>query len=456
VKLLTNKQSIYETLKKLTKESMENGKKDITANDIAIALNLRRNVVSHYLNELFSEGKALKVNLRPVYFLDKEIYEKNKSKIILNNKEEFDKKLDKHEENVFFKLIGCRGSLKSQVEQCKVAASYPPNGLPILLIGKSGVGKSFIAQLIYEFAAQNNYINTEAPYAIFNCAEYANNPELLSANLFGYQKGTFTGAVSDKTGLIEEADGGYLFLDEVHRLSPEGQEKLFLFLDKGIFRRFGESGKWRKANVRFIFATTEEPEKLLLETFLRRIPLIVKIPSLSERPISEKIQMIYSFYKQEALSLDKDINISSQVINVLLSINIAGNIGKLMNIIKYSCAHAYNLNDKNISLLNINLSNLPKYTLLDTQALKSKYNVKNMLVNRSNDDFLVKDSSLLNESSEINKIIMNLSNSIINHENNRINSSEFENLSVININKLSDELIFKVILILLWSKLLPV
>lgn len=66
---------------------------------------------------------------------------------------------------------------------CKSAASYPPNGLPILLIGNTGVGKSFIAQLIYEYAKSINAIDENAPYVIFNCAEYANNPELLSANL---------------------------------------------------------------------------------------------------------------------------------------------------------------------------------------------------------------------------------------------------------------------------------
>lgn len=93
-----------------------------------------------------------------------------------------------------------------------------------------------------------------------NCADYANNPELLSATLLGYKKGSFTGADSDKTGLLQEADGGYLFLDEVHRLSFENQEKLFVFMDTGKYRPLGDS-KWRNSNVRFIFATTENPRK---------------------------------------------------------------------------------------------------------------------------------------------------------------------------------------------------
>ncbi|MEG0411229.1 MAG: sigma 54-interacting transcriptional regulator, partial [Erysipelotrichaceae bacterium] len=85
---------------------------------------------------------------------------------------------------------------------------------------------------------------------VFNCADYADNPELLSASLFGYIKGSFTGADGDHIGSLESADGGYLFLDEVHRLSPEGQEKLFVFMDQGVFKRLGESKAERKANVR--------------------------------------------------------------------------------------------------------------------------------------------------------------------------------------------------------------
>lgn len=74
-----------------------------------------------------------------------------------------------------------------------------------------------------------------------NCAQYANNPELLTSQLFGHLKGAFTGADSDKIGAFQSAEGGVLFLDEVHRLSPEGQEKLFTFLDQGIIYRMGET-----------------------------------------------------------------------------------------------------------------------------------------------------------------------------------------------------------------------
>ena len=74
-----------------------------------------------------------------------------------------------------------------------------------------------------------------------NCSEYANNPELLTANLFGYKKGAFTGADSDNLGLLHFADGGVLFLDEVHCLNAECQEKLFLYMDQGIYHLVGDN-----------------------------------------------------------------------------------------------------------------------------------------------------------------------------------------------------------------------
>lgn len=143
------------------------------------------------------------------------------------------------------------------IEQCKAAISYPPTGLPILIHGNSGVGKTFLAHLTFEYLHQQ-HANCAAKLVVFNCADYANNPELLSSALFGYRKGAFTGATQNKTGLLTQANGGMLFLDEVHRLSFANQEKLFRFMDTGEFQVVGASDQVTTAQVRLIFATTED------------------------------------------------------------------------------------------------------------------------------------------------------------------------------------------------------
>lgn len=213
--------------------------------------------------------------------------------------------------DIFENIIGCNGSLKTQINQAKAAVLYPPKGLHTLLLGPSGVGKSYIAEAMYNFAKGTRNFSEKAPFMVFNCADYADNPQLLLSQLFGYCKGAFTGASEDKKGMVEISDGGILFLDEVHRLTPEGQEMLFYLLDKGKFRRLGETEISRESHIMIIAATTENPDSSLLATFKRRIPMVIRIPSLSERPYIERFNFIKTFFFEESIRLGRDILVLS-------------------------------------------------------------------------------------------------------------------------------------------------
>lgn len=131
--------------------------------------------------------------------------------------------------------------------------------------------QKLLAKLIYEYLKNEQIIGLEKFYT-FNCADYANNPELLSSILFGHTKGAFTGAESEKQGLLAQANNSVLFLDEVHRLSNENQEKLFQFMDTGTFRPIGEEGKMVHSKVRLLFATTENPKKSYYQPFIAEFP----------------------------------------------------------------------------------------------------------------------------------------------------------------------------------------
>lgn len=333
------KDKIYISLKDLCDK-----RGNVTAAELATEVNLSRQVVSHYLNRLLESGQVEKTNSRPVYW--KVVGSKDGNEI--KNISVDDVKLEEVQgyDDIFMKMTGANGSQKKVVEQCKAAVNYPPNGLPILITGQSGVGKSFMAKLIYEYAVNQNVIDENAPFVVLNCADYANNPELLSATLLGYKKGSFTGANSDKEGLLKEADGGYIFLDEIHRLSYENQEKLFLFMDTGKYRPIGDNG-WKTSKVRFVFATTENPEEVLLETFRRRITLKVSLSSVLERPLAERIEMINLFYYKEAKKINKDIYIEADVMMKLCFLKSKGNIGEISNLIQMSCANAYSKQMKN-------------------------------------------------------------------------------------------------------------
>lgn len=265
--------------------------------------------------------------------IDNSIQKENTNSIGLNKPEEGYK--------AFKNIIGSEGSLKPHIQLAKAAVLYPPHGLHTLILGATGVGKSELAAAMYEFAKESGTISKEMPFIIFNCADYADNPQLLMSQLFGYAKGAFTGAEEDKEGLVEKANESVIFLDEVHRLPAEGQELLFYIIDKGKFRRLGETDKERHVQVTIIAATTENPDSTLLATFRRRIPMIIELPTLSERPLNERLDIIKEFYRKEANRTQNSVKVKNEALGALLLYDCPGNIGQLRSDIQVSCARSF-------------------------------------------------------------------------------------------------------------------
>ncbi|MFW6280715.1 MAG: sigma 54-interacting transcriptional regulator [Halanaerobium sp.] len=257
-----------------------------------------------------------------------------------NNNLSFNKQFIDNQEDSFSKIIGVDLSLKTQIQQAKAAVLYPPHGLHTLIIGESGVGKSFLAKQMYNFAEAKKEIK-EDKFVVFNCADYAENPQLLYSYLFGHKKGAFTGAEKDKDGLIKKADKGILFLDEVHRLSSEGQEMLFNVIDNGFYRKLGETEKKEKIELMIIAATTEDIKSNLLATFRRRIPLIIDLPPLNKRTLEEKLKFIKLFISRESRQINQKIILKYEAARALISYNPENNIGELESKIKEICARAY-------------------------------------------------------------------------------------------------------------------
>lgn len=336
-------QQILEVLKKLTAANNWQSYK-ISADFLCKKFNVKRNTVSHYLNILYKEGKAIKINSRPVIFWHKEILENNYH-VKLETEYESIEALEKaiqlsSKETAFDKVIGSQQSLFNSIAKLKAAAGYPPIGLPVLLTGPTGSGKSFLAKTYYDYCVDSGFLGDKSKFVHFNCAEYADNPELLTSNLFGYKKGAFTGADKDKIGLFDEADGGMLFLDEIHRLDAKGQEKLFNYLDNRIITPLGETHHGHKVSVRLIFATTEDIKSHFLDTFIRRIPIQITIPKLNNRTPQEKENLIKLFYLRQAQTLNKNILLNSSILKLLIAADYPGNVGELENTILISVANA--------------------------------------------------------------------------------------------------------------------
>ncbi|MFL5659156.1 MAG: sigma 54-interacting transcriptional regulator [Ktedonobacteraceae bacterium] len=261
----------------------------------------------------------------------------------------------------FETLIGSGDGLKVAVQQAKAAMLYPPHGLHTLLCGPSGVGKTTFARLMHAFALELHALPVDAPFISFNCADYAGNPQLLMAHLFGVVRGAYTGADRDREGLVEQAHRGILFLDEVHRLPPEGQEMLFYLIDRERFRRLGDARE-RQSSLLLLAATTEDPNTALLPTFRRRIPMTINLPGLHERTMMERYELLRAFFTTECSGIGANIHVAAQALCALLLYECPGNIGQLRTDVQLTCARAYlEYRTHNLVELNVHLGVLPDH-----------------------------------------------------------------------------------------------
>jgi sigma-54 dependent transcriptional regulator of gfr operon len=375
------KERILDEVNTLSQAVAEPQELEITARRLCDIIPVQRNTISHYLNALVDDGKLIKVNTRPVLFYPKSFLEKNglEDLVAVYDSTELLFAQSQEETDPFDNVIGAHESLFSQIKQLKAAARYPGVGLPVLLTGPTGSGKSFLARVFYDYCVASGLIGSEGRFVHLNCAEYADNPELLASNLFGYKKGTFTGADSDKAGLFDAADHGMLFLDEVHRLSAKGQEKLFEYLDTGRISPLGETHSNHPVQVRLIFATTENIQSSFLQTFIRRIPVQIQIPSLNNRSKAEKESLAKFFLLKHAKKTHQAIHLTNHLLTEITNEKFESNVGQLKNNVTLTVANAL-LHQHTPGDLTIKLNDLPTEIWESSTAVADDHTESNQQV----------------------------------------------------------------------------
>ncbi|OAQ20361.1 sigma-54-dependent transcriptional regulator [Thermosulfurimonas dismutans] len=200
---------------------------------------------------------------------------------------------------------------------------------PILILGESGVGKELLARYIHEKSGR------KGRFVAVNCA--ALPEQLFEAELFGYERGAFTGAETSRSGLIEEAQGGTLFLDEIGEMPLVLQSKLLRFLQEGEFRRLG-SNKILKSDARIIAATNEDlkaavsRQKFREDLYFRLNVLVLKIPPLRERK-EDIAELVAYFLRKFNQKYQKDVKITPEAMEELLRYSFPGNVRELENLI---------------------------------------------------------------------------------------------------------------------------
>jgi transcriptional regulator with PAS, ATPase and Fis domain len=203
--------------------------------------------------------------------------------------------------------------------------------LDVCLLGETGTGKTFAARLIHDLSPRK-----EKPFIAVNCAELS--PSIIKSELFGYEKGAFTGAVASKMGKFESAAGGTLFLDEIGELKTDMQAKLLKVTEEKCVTRVG-SALARPVNLRIIYATNRDLDVFREDLRYRVAAHTIRLRPLRERP-EEILPLAEWFIADFSRKSGRQISVRKSALRVLYRARWLGNVRELRSVLEKACLDA--------------------------------------------------------------------------------------------------------------------
>jgi two-component system response regulator AtoC len=222
------------------------------------------------------------------------------------------------------------GESKAIRDVKKFIALVSHSDVPVLVLGETGTGKELVARAIHDLS--NRSAN---PFVAINASSLQEN--ILESELFGYKKGAFTGAQTDKVGLFQIADKGTFFVDEVADMGPIIQAKLLRVLETGAFRKLGDT-KEITVDVRFIFATNKrieeeiETNRFRKDLFYRLNTIVITVPPLRER--KDDIPVLTEYFMKKHARGGVTKSISKETMGLLMDYPWPGNVRELANVLE--------------------------------------------------------------------------------------------------------------------------
>ena len=306
----TMKDIVFEFIQR---EMLSNGtsKEGVTTKEIAEALNLQRSNVSTLLNDLVKEEKLEKTASRPVLYK-------------IRNNTASDYELSQ------MKFIGIDGCLSKAIQIAKAAILYPKHSLNVLVTAKAGCGTSFFCNFMYMFCKEAKIMQADAPFIKVNCRHYRNHMDELDNLLFGQEKGKLDNCY------FSMAKGGMLFIDNAELLNAHQQSLIFDFLETGMIYSADRKEYMDCKDVYLVLSCNSSH----VGQYNQRIPMIIELPQLKDRPLIERFDFVNYFFSIEANNAKRNIEISQEVMQALLLTEYSRNIKELEMEIKKACATA--------------------------------------------------------------------------------------------------------------------
>lgn len=277
----SNKEKVYDFIRLHADEKADRG---ISTAYIADAMELQRTNVSSILNLLVQEGRIQKCNGRPV------LYKVGREESTL--------------EECFSDLIGADGSLRQIIQLAKAAVLYPQRSLNTLLVGARGTGKSRLAQRMYRFAVEQKILPENAPFLHIDCHDYAAGGEVS--------------AESDDSW--KQSEQGFVFFDNIQFLSPRARKRVLEYL--------------QSPSRKYAVAVSCTDKEQLSDEFLAEFSVQLQLPTLSERPLRERMEMIKHLFSKEAVRIQRPLIVRGDLMTCLLFYECEANYYQLKGDIK--------------------------------------------------------------------------------------------------------------------------
>lgn len=382
--MVTRRERIYHYVEDYTRDmvashNLENN--GVNALDISLSLKLDRTNVSRELNSLWKEGKIIKLQGRPTLYLDYATihteYPNHYIPLVISSDSsllDFIEKTEKesHKELPFHQtpldgIIGVSGSLKEETAKAIAALSYPPHGLPILLMGNAGVGKRKFAESLYYYALESQILPEHAQFIIINCPDYSHSEERFMMQLLGYRKNNALNTKAVK-GAIDSANNGIVYFDGLHKLPAKSIDLIIDILKNSCYTRIGDS-RPRPLEATFIAATRKNIETELLDNIKNTFPVMISLPDFNNRNSLEKIETILYLFTRESFSTQKNIRLDKSILTAFAMPIYQKNESQLRNEIRSACSKAFlEQNNKGSYFITIGFEHLSDFLLSSTPS----------------------------------------------------------------------------------------